>query len=409
MMVDSRRYVGIPLRWMCLACCVCWAVGLLVLLPAAAGATAVAYKLPGVYSFQVPSDVSAVTISATGGSGGTFDDPLDINCHSAQRPPGKGGFEQATFAATPGQTLSITVAGKGGDGSGGTGGQGGFGGGDGRGGAGGTGGRQGGSGSLYGGGGGGGASTVQVKVGPTLLVAGGGGGCGVDLRGGNDGSPGASQAQGFAGGGGAGTLSGVGAGGTGWARGGSGNLGYGGQGARWPPGAVPDGGGGGGGGAAAGGPGAGGGGGSDFVAAGASNVVSHRGSNTGDGSVTITYTTSSGQQTQQQVDSTATQTQTEVQKVLNESVDSTVKDIPAMFDATSPGTVVDTIAEGPGGSGYPLLVFDGRARGGGSSVLVFDGAGSSVVFGNGGGGGSGGCPVRCRTSAAVRHVMFRQR
>jgi hypothetical protein len=158
---------------------------------------------------------------------------------------------------------------------------------------------------------------------------------------------------------------------------------------------VPDGGGGGGGGYYGGGggganefaPSAGGGGGSDYVASTGSNVTTMHGYNTGNGEVTVTYVTA----TQQQVNTTATQTQSQVQKALNQSIKSTVQNLQASFDAPSPGTVEDTVAEGPGGSGYPLLVFDGSG-GSGSSVLVFDGSGGngSSLFAFDGSGGSGG-------------------
>ena len=294
---------GISRRWIrCLGGLAVAALWLLV--PAAAGA--VTYSTPGSYTLVVPSSVSEVTISATGGGGG--DEPYSgSGC-------GKGGLEQATFAVTPGQTLSITVAGKGGKGSSTTaaGGEGGEGGG-------GVGGAGEGEGDVLGGGGGGGASSVSVDGSPLLVAAGGGGGggwhyggCGgsdgsagqvASDSGGQGGAPGTPTAGGAGGQGGSGSrfASGSGASGT------SGGNAQGGAGGGGTSSTFSGGGGGGGGyyggGGGGGGPcecsfddyssGGGGGGGSDFVASTGSNVSIDQGHNTGDGQVVITYPTAS--------------------------------------------------------------------------------------------------------------------
>ena len=261
------------------------------LLPgSAAAATSTSFTTPGKYSFTVPSSVTGVRISATGAGGGSS--ATTISCV-----PGKGGNQQGTVPVTPGSTLSITVAGRGGSTTTATGGAGGFGGGA--------------SGGTAvsggeGGGGGGGASSVTFAANP-LVVGAGGGGCGAFSGtagrgyGGNDGSPGVDGTH--AKGGGAGTQT---AGGTGGASGtttdppgGSGTAGQGGAGAgthsqNGGGGGAGGGffGGGGGGGVRSGqGEGGGGGGGSDHTAAGVSNAATTSGTNAGNGQVTITYFT----------------------------------------------------------------------------------------------------------------------
>lgn len=138
------------------------AVGLAGLLPTAASAAT--YSTPGTYSVVVPSGVDQVTITATGGSGGS-----DAPIASASCKPGKGGLVKATYAVSEGSTLHFTVAGAGGSTTGDGGGHSGVGGG-------GAGGDSP-SGHRGGGGGGGGASSVSLE-GALLLVAAGGGGCG---------------------------------------------------------------------------------------------------------------------------------------------------------------------------------------------------------------------------------------
>ena len=284
-------------------------MGLWALLPATAGA--VTYSTPGSYTLVVPSGVSEMTITATGGGGGgDAPDAYPGGCFE-----GKGGLETASFPVSAGATLDITVAGKGGDGgtasetAGAAGGTGGVGGG----GAGGDVGPAGDNAVVagYGGGGGGGASTVSVGGNP-LLVAAGGGGCAAPVAasstsGGNDGSAGSSSDMG---GGGAGTLTAGGAGGGvlvgcwGGVPGTSGTAGQGGSGGGGSSvgsgggggGAGYYGGGGGGGGlysSCASGPlsGGGGGGGSDYVASTGCNVASTPGSNRRDGAVTIDFST----------------------------------------------------------------------------------------------------------------------
>ncbi len=254
-----------------------------------------------------------MTVAAWGGGGGVNGaEILDDRCHAE----GAGGMEQATFHVTPGQTLHVTVAGKGGDGTffhgpspyvPGYGGPGGYGGG----GNGGT--TQG----LVGqdgvgfeaGGGGGGASSVSIAGSP-LLVAAGGGGCGGNAGsgnysdGGNDGSSGTNGAGQYgAQGGGPGTRNAGGGGGQYAGRDGARGQGGAGGGGGY------DGGGGGGGGYYGGGggggsqgqyggagspaatraPGGGGGGGSDFIAPSGSAVTSSPGSWDASGRVNILW------------------------------------------------------------------------------------------------------------------------
>ncbi len=375
-------------------------------MPATAAATTVNYATPGEQAFVVPAGVSQVTIAAAGGSGGK-------GTQHATCTPGNGGLEQATFQVSPGSTLSITVAGRGGDGAAYTGvngqpnagGQGGIGGG----GAGGT--------ASYvgmianaGGGGGGGASTVVVQGGLVLLVAAGGGGCGSflisgDGNGGNDGS--AGQNGEHATGGGAGAQADGGAGGHsacftscsvpdgGSGTGGQGGTGAGGSSLSGGGGGGGGGvnGGGGGGGTNADGPAGGGGGGSDFAASSGSTVSITPGANTGNGAVAITY--NGGSQppsTQQAVDNAATELEQSVDSILNQSVKSTIQNLSATIDPGAPGTVDATVVfDGGTGQGSSLFVFEGGG-GAGSSILVFDGSGGSgsslLVFEGGGGSGS---------------------
>jgi hypothetical protein len=279
-----------------------------------AGTSTVTYSTPGNYTLVVPSSVSETTVTAIGGGGG-----MGAGCgapyHFFTCFGGEGGRDTATFPVKAGSTLDITVAGEGGNGSlvsetdpvlvgGGAGGIGGGG--------------NGGSAGAYdddcgcaaggGGGGGGGASEVAVASGPVLLVAGGGGGSASATTaggsgGGNDGSPGGSA---NADGGGPGTLKAGGAGGGPGPQGGvsgtSGSQGQGGAGGGATE--VPSGGGGGGGGYYGGGggggsvvyddydlSGGGGGGGSDYIDSTACNGTIKQGSNAGNGSVTIGFST----------------------------------------------------------------------------------------------------------------------
>ncbi len=272
---------------------------------------AVTYSTPGKYTLVVPSGVSEMSLTATGGGGGgDARDAYPGVCYA-----GKGGLETASFAVTEGAKLDITVAGKGGDGgtasqtAGAAGGTGGVGGG-------GAGGNVGPAGDNvvvagYGGGGGGGASTVSVGGNP-LLVAAGGGGCAAPVAasstgGGKDGSAGSSSDMG---GGGAGTLTAGGGGGGvvvscwGGVPGTSGTAGQGGSGGGGASvgggggggGAGYYGGGGGGGGlysscASASLSGGGGGGGSDYASSAGCHATNTPGYNSGNGSVTIDFST----------------------------------------------------------------------------------------------------------------------
>jgi hypothetical protein len=138
----------------------------------------------GCATVTIPAGVSSVTIEvwgARGGAGGGFQNPC-----SPAASGGLGGYVKATYAVSPGDTLSLYVGAKGGNGDcGGTGGAGGSGGaggvaGDANGGAGGS-----GSGpeNLNNGGGGGGGGETDVRLNGTTLAdrivaAGGGGGTG---------------------------------------------------------------------------------------------------------------------------------------------------------------------------------------------------------------------------------------
>ena len=264
-------------------------LGAAVLTPAAASAGLVDFTLPGgPVTVKVPANVTQVTIAATGAEGGE-------GASSDRCVPGKGGYEQATFAVTPGSAITARVGGRGGSTSNSEGGAGGV-----------DGGGEGGTGTGgEGGGGGGGASTITGTGEETLLVAAGGGGCGAFSEpgvadGGNDGVAGLVGSQ-NATGGEPGTQIAGGLGGAssnvGDAAGGSGTAGHGGAGAGV---AAQNGGGGGGGGGYFGGgggggvrsgegTGGGGGGGSDFVSASGSNVEHFSGVGTGNGQVIIAY------------------------------------------------------------------------------------------------------------------------
>lgn len=120
------------------------------------------YNTPGVYNFVVPQQCTsiAVTVRGAAGAGGTV--------------PGQGGSVAGTLTVTPGETLVLTVGGKGVPSTSTLGGAGGFNGG-------GAGGSSGSSGTSAGGHGGGGAS--DIRRGGTALsnrkaVGAGGGGAG---------------------------------------------------------------------------------------------------------------------------------------------------------------------------------------------------------------------------------------
>jgi hypothetical protein len=258
--VESRS----PLRWRRALACLSTPLLLGLLLAPSAQATSATqlFQTPGVHRFVVPAGVSSIEASLQGGAGG--------GCENIG---GDGATLSATLAVTPGDELSIGVAGDGSCQLGVSGTPGGLGGG-------GVAAEQGGS--------GGGASTVATRDQPpgfasVLAVAGGGGGAG-QSRGGDAESAGSSS---LAEGGGAGTLLAGGLGGRPFACGGStpGTTGLafaGGAGGRGS-GPVNGGGGGGGGGYFGGGGGGGtgcafagggsGGGGSSFVDPLATNVV----------------------------------------------------------------------------------------------------------------------------------------
>ena len=161
---------------------------------AAAGPVTATFSTPGSFSWTVPDGVTSVTLDVAGAQGGG--------------PGGLGADVQGTVAVAAPETLTLTVAGQGGE-SGGTGqpepgGAGGIGdGGDG-------------GSAVDPGSGGGGASSVN-DGGEALIVAGGGGGTsGFGGAGGNSGSPGGGDTGRFdASGGGAGGQTAGGSGGAG--------------------------------------------------------------------------------------------------------------------------------------------------------------------------------------------------
>ena len=244
-------------------------------------------------SWTVPEGVTQATFDVFGAQGGSDE---------RGQAGGLGGKASATIAVTPGDTLQINVGGAGSPGvAGGAGGAGGF-----------NGGAAGGNGCFSGPGGGGGASDVRsgdFELADRVIVGGGGGGAGGffggagGFGGGSQGGPGdtgrpSGAAQG-GGGGGGGTSTAGGAGGVGQRAGvdgedgGTGTGGSGG-GANCTS-FIDDAGGGGGGGYFGGGgggggfSGGGGGGGSGFGPSGV--VFSDSGVRSGNGLVTITYTT----------------------------------------------------------------------------------------------------------------------
>jgi hypothetical protein len=249
-------------------------------------------------SWTVPEGVTQATFDVSGAQGGGTPGGDGVI------QGGKGGEATATIPVTPGDTLQVNVGGKGGDGDpNGPGGAGGF-----------NGGAAGGVGCCSGPGGGGGASDVRrdtdasgdFALAERIIVAGGGGGTGGfaggagGVGGGLSGADGGTTGLSGADGGGGGTQEDGGDGGLGQVfdeqvfgdNGSKGDLGDGGEGGEGI--SIGDGGGGGGGGYYGGGgggggiSGGGGGGGSGF---GPSGVVFDSGVRSGDGLVTITYTT----------------------------------------------------------------------------------------------------------------------
>ena len=279
-----------------------------------------------VQNWTVPNGNTTITVTAYGGSGGDGANGTTVNGATG----GNGAAVTATISVTAGDTLYLYVGGSGANASIRTGGSGGWGGGSSisSGGNGGT------ASSGYGAGGGGGGTLISTSssLSDALIIAGGGGGGAGGANtagsagsggsgGGNSSSSGISNGQSgsdgvFKGlgvegaGGGAGTSS-VGSGGGATDYGGqnflSGSNGSGGSGGNgsnnttmYSGGASGGGGGGyrggGGGGESAAAAGAGGGGGSSFVIAGSSSITQTQGhaSATGNGSITITYTSRLG-------------------------------------------------------------------------------------------------------------------
>jgi hypothetical protein len=238
------------------------------IVPVTPGSQAFAYT-GAAQSFVVPAGVTQVTVDVRGASGG-----------NTGGPGGLGGRVQAAIGVAAGETLTVSVGGRGilGPGSSAF---------------------NGGAASTGDGGGGGGASDVS-RGGTRLAVAGGGGGGGRPGAAAGGAGGGLTGGDGTAGGGGAGrggTQVAGGAGGaanstgTAGAAGGSGSGGTGGNRTGRYGGGGGGGGyfGGGGGGSGSPGGGGGGGGGSSYTVPGASAVVHTQGSNSGHGQVTITW------------------------------------------------------------------------------------------------------------------------
>jgi len=278
-----------------------------------------------VQTWTVPNGNTTITVTAYGGSGGDGANGTTVNGATG----GNGAAVTATISVTAGDTLYLYVGGSGANASIKTGGSGGWGGGSSisSGGNGGT------ASSGYGAGGGGGGTLISTSssLSDALIIAGGGGGgaggsnsagsagsggsgggnsSSSGITNGQSGSDGAISMGAEGAGGGAGTSS-VGSGGGATDLGGmnslSGSNGSGGSGGNgsnnttWHTGGASGGGGGGyrgggGGGESAAAAGAGGGGGSSFVIAGSSSITQTQGhaSATGNGSITITYTSRLG-------------------------------------------------------------------------------------------------------------------
>jgi hypothetical protein len=165
---------------------------------AAAAPTTVQFDTPGAHDWIVPAGVDVARVELIGGEGGAG------YRGDGSVPGGKGARVVGNLAVTPGETLSIVVAGAGsGTGAGGYGG----------GGAGGSASRDDGQGA-----GGGGASSVGRGANALMVAGGGGGGGAWGGLGGAGGLAGADDDDGFGGkGGGAGTASAGGARGAGGA------------------------------------------------------------------------------------------------------------------------------------------------------------------------------------------------
>ena len=124
----------------------------------------------------VPAGVSKIKVECYGGEGGSS---YPFNAGHLK---GKGGKAEAKVPVTPGDTIYVYVAGKGGDAASYTGGTGGF-----------NGGGTGGNYNSYAGGGGGGASDIRVggnALADRKIVGAGGGGAGYDYSSGDNGGNG---------------------------------------------------------------------------------------------------------------------------------------------------------------------------------------------------------------------------
>jgi hypothetical protein len=227
------------------------------------------WTTPGTSTWVVPAGVTEIDVVVAGAAGG-----------DQQTLGGQGGRVSATVPVTAGETLTVTVGGRGEDGVGATPGAGGTGGGG-----------AGGSSPGRSGAGGGGASDIR-QGGSTLtdrvVVAGGGGGAGGDCV--ADGGVGGGQTP-TAGGGSFGGQPGL-ANAGGAAGGGTAIAGVSGDGGTGANAASANAGGGGGGGfygGGGGGVGSGGGGGSSYVTPSATDVALTNGVQSGDGSVTISW------------------------------------------------------------------------------------------------------------------------
>lgn len=228
------------------------------------------FDTPGTYDWTVPDDVWAVTADVRGAAGHGYDEP-----------GGAGARAVATISVTPGEELQIWVGGRGNCGSA----------------------------SPYGGGGGGGwgwgqiggsgGGSSDVRQGGTdlddrVVVAGGGGGGGSGTTDGSraGGDAGAVGSPGGGDHGGAGATQSAGGIGGGGGPEQNGSYYYGGDGADGLEDTTNNGGGGGGGwfGGGGGYDGGGGGGGSSYVIPDATDVTITSGENTGNGSVTLSWT-----------------------------------------------------------------------------------------------------------------------
>ena len=248
-------------------------------------------------SFPVPAGVTQIQVEAFGARGG---ETVDANGDPLP-PPGEGArVITPAIPVTPGESLTITIGGRGNDGV--------LGGAKGTGGSGGGGDGGIGDGAVGQGGGGGGGASRVLRGATSLVIAGGGGGAGApaftvagagggSLENGIDGADDPSAGGGGGGGGAVGTTGGTGGtAGTNGVSGGPGlSAGSGGDGGNAANATGGGGGGGGGGGRAGGGGGGGGsgggggGGGSSFGPAGSAFLTGVDANNGGNGKVVITY------------------------------------------------------------------------------------------------------------------------